>query len=117
MSADSTIALDERRPPGNVGQNALGDPVVERACPAVASREVRQVHAQRLAREWIATHPNLVDMLSDRITTQIKMVTALRVAVKESRQAGLFPNVIFSPNEYRATMTFLAETRGRQSAS
>ena len=60
----------------------------------------------------IATHPNLVDMLGDSITTQIKMVTALRVAVKESRQAGLFPNVIFSPNEYRATMNFLAETRG-----
>jgi hypothetical protein len=60
----------------------------------------------------IATHPNLVDMLGDGITTQIKMVTALRVAVKESRQAGLFPNVIFSPNEYRATMNFLAETRG-----
>ena len=65
----------------------------------------------------IATHPSLVDMLSDSISTRIKMVTALRVAVKESRQAGLFPNVIFSPNEYRATMTFLAETRGRQVAS
>lgn len=58
----------------------------------------------------IGTHPNLVDMLGDSITTHIKMVTALRVAVKESRQAGIFPNVIFSPDEYQATMNFLAET-------
>ena len=65
----------------------------------------------------IATHPSLVDMVSDSITTKIRMVTALRVAVKEARQAGLFPNVIFSPNEYRATMSFLAETRSRQGAS
>jgi len=62
----------------------------------------------------IATHPNLVDMLGDSITTHIKMVTALRVAVKESMQAGIFPNVIFSPNDYRATMNFLAETRGNR---
>ena len=62
----------------------------------------------------IATHPNLVDMLGDGITTRIKMATALRVAVKESRQAGLFPNVIFSPNDYRETMNFLAETRGQR---
>lgn len=61
----------------------------------------------------IAAQPNLVDMLGDRIITQIKMVTALRVAVRESRQSGIFPNVIFSPNEYRATMNFLAETRTR----
>ena len=60
----------------------------------------------------IATHPNLVDMLGDSITTHIKMVTSLRVAIKESLQAGIFPNVIFSPNDYRATMNFLAETRG-----
>jgi len=60
----------------------------------------------------IATHPKLVDMLGDSVTTQIKMVTALRVAVKNSMQAGIFPNVILSPNEYQATMTFLAETRG-----
>jgi len=62
----------------------------------------------------IAAHPNLVDMLGDSITTHIKMVTALRVAVKESRQAGIFPNVIFSPNEYQATMNFLAETNGNR---
>ena len=62
----------------------------------------------------IATHPNLVDMLGDSITTQIKMATALRVAVKESRQAGLFPNVIFPPNDYRQTMNFLAETRSKR---
>ena len=62
----------------------------------------------------IATHPNLVDMLGDGITTRIKMATALRVAVKESRQAGLFPNVIFSANDYRETMNFLAETRGQR---
>jgi len=65
----------------------------------------------------IATHPNLVDMLGDSITTHIKMVTALRVAVKESRKAGIFPNVILSPNEYRATMNFLAETRGKRVVS
>ena len=65
----------------------------------------------------IATHPNLVDMVGDSITTHIKMVTALRVAVKESMQAGIFPNVIFSPSEYQATMNFLAETRGKRSAS
>jgi len=65
----------------------------------------------------IATRPNLVDMLGDSITTHIKMVTALRVAVKESMQAGIFPNVIFSPNEYRATMNFLAETRGNRAVS
>ena len=65
----------------------------------------------------IATHPSLVDMLGDSTITCIKRVTALRVAVKEARQAGLFPNVIFSPNEYRATMSFLAETRSRQGAS
>jgi len=62
----------------------------------------------------IATHPNLVDMLGDSITTHIKMVTALRVAVKGSMQAGIFPNVILAPNEYRATMNFLAETRGNR---
>jgi hypothetical protein len=62
----------------------------------------------------IATHPNLVDMLGDSITTHIKMVTALRVAIKESIQAGIFPNVIFSPNEYHSTMNFLAETRGNR---
>ncbi|HLO17331.1 MAG TPA: hypothetical protein VK206_21035 [Anaerolineales bacterium] len=65
----------------------------------------------------IATHPNLVDMLGDSITAQIKMVTALRVAVRQSRQAGIFPNVIFPPNEYQATMNFLAETRGKKSVS
>jgi hypothetical protein len=59
----------------------------------------------------IATHPNLVDMLGDSISSHIKMVTALRVAVKESMQAGIFPNIIFSPSEYEATMNFLAETR------
>ena len=59
----------------------------------------------------IATHPNLVDMLGDSITAHIKTVTALRIAVKESMQAGIFPNIIFSPNDYRATMNFLAETR------
>ena len=62
----------------------------------------------------IATHPNLVDMLGDSITTHIKLVTALRVAVKKSRQAGIFPNVIFSPNEYQAAMSFLAETSGNR---
>jgi hypothetical protein len=65
----------------------------------------------------IATHPNLVDMLGDSITTHIKTVTALRVAVKESMQAGIFPNVIFSPSDYRATMKFLAETRGNRVVS
>jgi hypothetical protein len=65
----------------------------------------------------IATHPNLVDMLGDSITAHIKMVTALRVAVKASRQAGIFPNVIFSPTEYQATMNFLAETRGNRVVS
>ena len=60
----------------------------------------------------VATHPNLVDMLGDSITSHVKMVTALRVAVKESMQAGIFPNVIFSPSEYQATMNFLAETHG-----
>ena len=39
------------------------------------------------------------------------MLTALRVAVNESFQAGIFPNVILSPSEYEATMNFLAETR------
>jgi hypothetical protein len=63
----------------------------------------------------IATHPNLVDMLGDSITNRISMVTALRVAVKSSMQAGIFPNVILSPSEYRATMNFLSETRGKQS--
>ena len=63
----------------------------------------------------IATHPNLVDMLGDSITNRISMVTALRVAVKSSMQAGIFPNVILSPNEYRATMNFLSETRGKRS--
>jgi hypothetical protein len=66
---------------------------------------------------WVSrypTHPNLVDMLGDSITTHIKMVTALRLAIKESMQAGIFPNVIFSSNEYRATMNFLAETRGNR---
>jgi hypothetical protein len=62
----------------------------------------------------IATHPNLVDMLGDNVTAQIKMVTALRVAVKESMQAGIFPNVIFSPRAYRETMSFLAETRSHR---
>jgi hypothetical protein len=62
----------------------------------------------------IATHPDLVDMLGDNISTHIKKATALRVAVKESRQAGIFPNVIFSPSDYRETMTFLAETRGNR---
>jgi hypothetical protein len=65
----------------------------------------------------IATHPNLVDMLGDSITVHIKTVTALRLAVKESMQAGIFPNVILSPSEYRATMNFLAETRSRQGIS
>ena len=60
----------------------------------------------------IATHPDLVDMLGDSISSHIKMVTALRVAVKESMQAGIFPNIILSPSEYEATMNFLAETRG-----
>ena len=64
----------------------------------------------------IATHPNLVDMLGDSTITCIKRVTALRVAVRESMQAGLFPNVIFSPNEYRAAMNFLAETRANREA-
>ena len=62
----------------------------------------------------IATHPNLVDILGDNITAHIKMVTALRVAVKESMQAGLFPNVILSPSEYRETMNFLSETRSHR---
>jgi|RhiMetdeSRZDD1v2_1073273.scaffolds.fasta_scaffold00979_8 hypothetical protein len=65
----------------------------------------------------IATHPSLVDMLGDSTITCIKRVTALRVAVRESMQAGLFPNVIFSPNEYRAAMNFLAETRGHREVS
>ena len=65
----------------------------------------------------IATHPNLVDMLGDSISMHIKMVTALRVAVKESMQAGIFPNIIFSPNEFRATMNFLAETRSYRVSS
>ena len=65
----------------------------------------------------IASHPNLVDMLGDSITAHIKMVTALRVAVRESRQAGFFPNVIFPPTEYQATMNFLAETRGKKGVS
>jgi hypothetical protein len=60
----------------------------------------------------IATHPGLVDMLGDSITTHIQTVTTLRVALKESTQAGIFPNVIFSPNEYQATMNFLSEIRG-----
>lgn len=64
----------------------------------------------------IATHPNLLDLLGDSITAHIKMVTALRVAVKESMQAGIFPNVILSTNEYQATMNFLAETRHKKSA-
>jgi hypothetical protein len=64
----------------------------------------------------IATHPHLVDMLGDSVTAHIKMVTALRVAVKESMQAGIFPNVIFSPSDYRATMNFLAETRSHRGA-
>jgi hypothetical protein len=53
-------------------------------------------------------------MLGDSITAQIKKVTALRVAVKESQRAGIFPNVIFSPSDYQATMNFLAETRGNR---
>jgi hypothetical protein len=65
----------------------------------------------------IATHPNLMDLLGDSITTHIKMVTALRVAVKESMQAGIFPSVIFSPSDYQATMNFLAETRGKRAFS
>jgi hypothetical protein len=65
----------------------------------------------------IATHPDLVDMLGDSISTHIKMVTALRVAVKESMQAGIFPNVIFSLNEYQATMNFLSEIRGNKVVS
>jgi hypothetical protein len=59
----------------------------------------------------IATHPSLVDMLGDSVSGQIKKVTALRVAVKESMQAGIYPNVIFSPSDYRETMNFLAEIR------
>ena len=62
----------------------------------------------------IATHPNLVDILGDNVTARIKVVTALRVAVKESMQAGIFPNVIFSPSDYQATMNFLAETRSHR---
>ena len=65
----------------------------------------------------IATHPDLVDMLGDRVTMHIKTVTALRVAVKESMQAGIFPNVIFSPKEYQATMSFLSETLGNKVVS
>jgi hypothetical protein len=74
---------------------------------------------QRLDR-WvsaIAAHPDLVDMLGDSATRHLKMVTALRVAVKEARQAGLFPNVIFSPYEFREAMNFLAETRSRRGVS
>ncbi len=63
----------------------------------------------------IATHPNLVDMLGDSIASHIKMVTALRVAVKESMQAGIFPSVILSPADYRETMSFLVETHGKRS--
>jgi hypothetical protein len=59
----------------------------------------------------IATRPHLVDILGDNITAHIRMVTALRVAVKESLQAGIFPNVILSPTDYRETMNFLAEIR------
>lgn len=39
------------------------------------------------------------------------MVTALRLAVKESMRAGIFRNVILPPSEHQATMNFLAETR------
>lgn len=59
----------------------------------------------------IATHPSLLDLLGDSITDHIKMVTALRVAVKESMQAGIFPSVILSASQYEETMNFLAETR------
>jgi hypothetical protein len=65
----------------------------------------------------IATHPNLTDMVGDSIATHVKLVTALRVAVKESMQAGIFPNVIFSPDEYQAMMNFLAATRGHRVVS
>jgi hypothetical protein len=65
----------------------------------------------------IATHPNLVDLLGDSVSEHIKMVTALRVAVKESMQAGIFPNVILSPSEFRDTMNFLSETRSRRAVS
>ena len=65
----------------------------------------------------IATHPNLVDLLGDSIVTHIKLITALRLAVRESMQAGLFPNVIFSPSEYRATMSFISEIRGQRTAA
>jgi hypothetical protein len=65
----------------------------------------------------IATRPNLLDILGDNITAHIKMVTALRVAVKESLQAGIFPNVILSPHDYRETMNFLAETRSHRTVT
>ena len=64
--------------------------------------------------DTIATHPNLLDILGDNVTAHIKMVTALRVAVKESMQAGIFPNVILSPSDYRETMNFLAERRSHR---
>ena len=65
----------------------------------------------------IATHPNLVDMLGDNVSPQIKKVTALRVAVKEALQAGIFPNIIFSPSAFRETMNFLAEIRTQRFAA
>ena len=65
----------------------------------------------------IAAHPSLADVFGDSVATPIKMVTALRMAVRESKQAGLFPNVIFSHNEYQVAMSFLAETGGYQGVS
>jgi hypothetical protein len=62
----------------------------------------------------IAAHPDLMNGSGHSVTTQIKMVTALRLAVKNSMQAGIFPNVILSPSEYQATIDFLAETRGNR---
>lgn len=65
----------------------------------------------------IAAHPSLANVFGDSVATPIKMVTALRMAVRESKQAGLFPNVIFSHSEYQAAMSFLAEAGGNRGVS
>jgi hypothetical protein len=53
-------------------------------------------------------------LLGDRIDGHIKMVTALRTAVRSSMQAGIFPNVILSQDEYWDSVNFLAEIRVKE---
>jgi hypothetical protein len=91
---------------------ALTDIGVTKPYAVISAEELTAVVRRFVAwARMVATHPDLAQSLGDENTAHIVLATSFRIAVRQSKQDGIFPNVVLPARKFKAGMELITVSR------